>query len=289
MENFTLKTSDNLELHLSKFVPENPKAVVQIIHGLKEHRKRYFHFAEFLYNNGFAVVLSDNRGNGESCNDDNILGCMKSIDLIVEDQFMITKYIKENFPNIPNYILGHSFGSMISRCYIQKYDNHISKLVLSGTVGYNPGVLIAYPIANLIIKFKGPLSYSKILSSFADNGDISWVCSNEETMEKYRNDPFCTGYKYSSIAIHTIFDAMKRIFNKDLYKVQNKDLKILSIAGEKDPVTRFKKGIEKSINTLKDVGYKQVESIVYKDMLHEVLNETEKDKVYADVLKFFNS
>ena len=58
------------------------------------------------------------------------------------------------------------------------------------------------------------------------------------------------------------------------------------ISGEKDPVTKGTKGIADSILSLKKAGYKNIENIVYKDMLHEVLNEVNKEQVYKDVLDF---
>ncbi len=288
MKEYKYIFGDGLEANCSRMDAENPKAVVQIIHGLKEHNKRYYHFAEFLNKNGYAVFMSDNRGHGYSVNSDYPLGYMTDINRMVQDQYELTLYIKNQYEKTPVYILGHSFGSMLARCYIQKHDNEIAKLVLSGTVGYNPFINIAYPLSKLIIKMKGKKGYSRILHAIADNGDISWVCSNEETMEQYRNDYFCTGYKYMNASIETIFQAMKELHNTGGYKCSNPDMPILSIAGEKDPVTRGKKGIADSINTLKKIGYNSIDSIVYSNMLHEVLNETGKEQVYNDVLNFFD-
>ncbi len=79
---------------------------------------------------------------------------------------------------------------------------------------------------------------------------------------------------------------LKELHNIKAYKCQNPELKILSITGEKDPVTKSEKGISDSILTLKKAGYKNIENIVYKDMLHEVLNEVDKEQVYKDVLDF---
>ncbi len=288
MKEFKYTFKDGLEASCTRVDRENPKAVVQIIHGLKEHNRRYYHIAEYLNNNGYAVFMSDNRGHGCSVNDNFPLGYMTDLKLMVEDQYELTKYIKTQYPNTPVYILGHSFGSMLARCYIQDHDDEISKLVLSGTVGFNKLVYIAYPLSRIIIKLKGPKGRSKILEAIADNDDISWVCSNEETMEKYRNDHFCTGYKYMNASFETLFKAMNELHNVSAYKCKNPSMPILSIAGENDPVTKGFKGIEDSINTLKKIGYSDITSIIYENMLHEVLNETGKEKVYKDLLNFLD-
>ena len=264
MKEYTLTLSDGLNASCGRLDSPSPKAAIQIIHGLKEHKKRYYEIAEFLNKNGYAVFTSDNRGHGYSVNDEYPLGYT------------------------PLYMIGHSFGSMLARCYLQKHDDNISKLVLSGTVGYNNLVGIALLLGKAINNIKGEMGYSVILQAAADNGDISWVCSNEETMEKYRNDPFCTGYKYMNNSIYTIFNAMKELHNTEAYECKNPSLPILSMAGEKDPVTKGEKGIQDSIDTLQNIGYQNVSSIVYKDMLHEVFNETGKEKVYADLLNFLD-
>ena len=115
-------------------------------------------------------------------------------------------------------------------------------------------------------------------------------------MEKYNQDPFCTGYKYMNVSIYNIFKAMKELHNFKGYRCLNPDLPILSITGEKDPVTKGAKGLKDSISSLEkigyknieNIGYKNIENIVYKNMLHEVLNETGKEKVYTDLLNFIN-
>ncbi len=286
MNEFSINTFDNLKLSMASADINNPKAVVQIVHGLKEHKKRYYDFAAYLKDNGYAVFMSDNRGHGYSINDDYPLGYMADIHLLVKDQYEITKYIKSKYENTPLYMLGHSYGSMIARTYLQNYDAEISKLILSGTVAYNMFVNIGLLLGKIINTLKGEKSSSIILQSIADNDNISWVCSNTETMAQYKSDPFCTGYKYMNVSIINIFKGMKELHNIKAYKCQNPELKILSITGEKDPVTKSEKGISDSILTLKKAGYKNIENIVYKDMLHEVLNEVDKEQVYKDVLDF---
>jgi hypothetical protein len=48
LEKIKLAANDGLELSTVLFSAEDPKALVQIIHGAVEHKNRYFDFAEFL-------------------------------------------------------------------------------------------------------------------------------------------------------------------------------------------------------------------------------------------------
>ncbi|MDE7168627.1 MAG: lysophospholipase [Mucispirillum sp.] len=289
MKETNISMPDGLNVRALIFERDNPKAAVQIIHGLKEHKKRYIHFAEFLHGNGYAVIVCDNRGHANSVNDKFPLGYMDGIDLMADDAHTVTEHIKNLYPDTPLYMLGHSFGSLIARHYMKTHDSKISKLVLSGTVGYIKSIPIGIIIAKIITALKGKKGGSKILRALADNGDVSWVCSDKETMEKYRADKFCCGYKYYNAAIYTIFESVKELHNFKAFKCENPNLPILSVTGGLDPVTGGKRGIDDSISSLQRAGYKNIKNILYENMLHEVLNETDKETVYRDILSFFEN
>ena len=70
--------------------------------------------------------------------------------------------------------------------------------------------------------------------------------------------------------------------------MQNKSLSIFVIAGSKDPVIQDEKKFLELVDFLKELGYKDVTSKLYKDLKHEILNEEEKNIIYKDVLDFFN-
>ena len=91
MNEFSINTFDSLKLSMASAEISSPKAVVQIVHGLKEHKRRYYNFAEYLKNNGYAVFMSDNRGHGYSVNNEYPLGYMADIHLLVKDQYEITQ------------------------------------------------------------------------------------------------------------------------------------------------------------------------------------------------------
>ena len=103
---------------------------------------------------------------------------------------------------------------------------------------------------------------------------------------RYRKDPLCTGYKYTNRAVLTVWEADRDLKNYKGYECKNPELPILSITGVDDPVTGFEKGLQDSVKNLRRVGYKDIRTIVYPKMKHEVLNEEGKDRVYADALSF---
>ena len=149
-----IKMRDGFSLAVTKFDIENPVGVVQLAHGAKEHRKRYYKFCEFLNSIGLAAIISDNRGHGESVSEDHPLGHMNNFYEIVEDLHELSVYIKNTYKDLPLYMFGHSLGSVFARCYIEKYDTEIDKLIISGTVNYRTEVLFGLFIGRIITALK---------------------------------------------------------------------------------------------------------------------------------------
>ena len=96
--------------------------------------------------------MHDHRGHGKSVRQQEDLGYFYNgkEKAIVEDLHQITLWIKEEYPNLPVYLLGHSMGTLVARNYIKKYDNEIKKLILTGPPCKNPAV----DIGLLLAKFR---------------------------------------------------------------------------------------------------------------------------------------
>lgn len=281
-----LKSHDSLYLSVSLFETVNPKAVIQIIHGAKDHKERYYEFIKWLNANGFNVVIKDIRGHGKSVNNKYTLGYIESLNEMIEDEHIITNYIKNRYPDLDIYMFGHSLGSMIAQIYLENYDLEIKKLVLSGPVNYDEQVNIGLFLGKWITKLFGKRKYSDLLNGFANFNTDTWLVSNPTVLESYRNDPLCN-FKYTNQAMLTILNANKELNNYKNYKGQNKLLSILIISGELDKIAGGLPGLNETINKLNKVGYSNIQNIVYPNMKHEVLNEYNKEKVFTDIIKFY--
>lgn len=288
-QDFTVPAADGLLLACTLFPCENPKGVVQMIHGAKEHKERYYDFCGFLQRNGYAVLISDIRGHGASVNEKYTLGYMDGLSILIEDQRTLTAYVREEYPGVPLHLFGHSFGSMIARKYLQMFDADLTSLVLSGTANYIKIVKVGMAYGKLVIKKKGERSHNLFMMNAKAEKDDSWLVYNEEILKNYRKDPLCgEGCKYTNRAVLTVWEANRELKNYKAYECKNPTLPILSISGEEDPVTGFTKGIRDSVRNLEYVGYKNIRTIVYPGMKHEVLNEVGNDQVYQNVLAFFD-
>lgn len=297
MERVVIKSRDgyNLEVHI--FSVENPKAVVQLIHGMEEHQERYEPFIEFLNRNNYSVVSSDMRGHGSSAKN---LGYFKDKDgykELIEDQKSVTKYIKEKFVDCPIYIFAHSMGTIITRVLLQENSNDYEKVVLSGYPNYQKGAYAGIAVANIVKAFKGAKYKSKFIASLSvdsfnksiknPNTKYDWISHNEENVKAYIEDPYC-GIGFTCSAFSDLFHLVIMMNKPKLYFNTNKNMRILLLRGIDDPCTGGEKGANNSYKVLCDAGFSNIERIDYPNMRHEILAEKDNQKVYNDVLNFYD-
>lgn len=291
---------DDLLLALTITIPDEDipvKGIVQISHGMAEHKERYYPFMEFLADNGYIGVINDHRGHGDSVKSEEDLGYFydENGKYIVEDLHQITKEIKKEYPDLPVYLFGHSMGSLVVRCYLKHYDNEIDKLIVCGAPCKNIGAYFGIALAKLISKFKGDKYRSKLIQKLAfssypkkfksEKKDINcWISSDRKNKNEYSNDKKC-GYIFTLNGFINLFKLVINTYSNKEWEKQNLDLPIFFIAGDEDPVIG---GIQKWINAYefleKDIGYKNVSHKLYKGKRHELLNEDIKEKVYYDIL-----
>lgn len=283
-----LTNADGFDLYVNYFDVENPKAVVQIVHGMLEHSLNYIDFAKYLNDKGYAVIIADNRGHGKSISENYPSGFIKDYRELVDDQLMVNKYIRMIHPGKEIYMLGHSMGSLIARNYLKDYDHTIDKLVLTGTVAYIRLAAIGVFLGNIVCFYLGEKRRSKILDTLSGirSKDPSWISYSEENIKTKKMDPMrLKGFLAKSNLC--LFALVKGLNEKRKYKLRNKNLQILSLNGVDDDVTGSKKGLYKSLGILKSIGYENIDLKIYDHMKHEILNEENNIEVYEDIGKFF--
>lgn len=131
---FYFKGKEDLNIHVYKYTSESvkPKAVIQIAHGMSETAIRYKEFEQKLTENGYVVYINDHRGHGITAKTmDNVgyLAEKEGFTCLVEDMNILTNIIKEENPDLPIYLFGHSMGSFASQRYIMEYGNNLAGLI----------------------------------------------------------------------------------------------------------------------------------------------------------------
>ncbi len=300
IKNYVITSNfDNLPLHVVEYFPScEPKGVMQILHGMCEFKERYASFMQHFCDKGYIVVCYDQRGHGDSVKESTDLGYFydDSAKGIVEDGAQLTTYLKEQYPNLPITLFGHSMGSMVARCYLREHDNLVDKVIVCGSPSKNPLAGIAIGIAKGIGLFRGKHHRSKMLcylstgkgqKNFPGEAKGAWLSQNRENIEAFYSNPkgkfifTCNGFV-------NLFKLMKYTYKKKGYHVQAPTLPIHFISGSDDPVLVSDLKWFQSIEFLRSVGYENVTGKLYKGLRHEVFHDIGKEEVLADILAFMD-
>lgn len=281
-------------------VPENPKGILQIVHGMVEHIGRYEAFMTYLAESGFIVCGHDHLGHGRTAESDGEFGYFAKKDgyrLVCEDVCRFGNAVREDYPELPFILMGHSMGSFVARHIARDHPDICDALIVMGTSGKNP---LAYPgllIARIIRKLKGEKHISKFVSWVAfssynkrtgSDHPWAWTSRDEKELEKRDADPFCN-FSFTVSAMCDLILLQSLCNRKDWFMNIRKDLPILIVSGEEDPVGCYGKGVEQVYESLIAEGVTDVSRKLYPDMRHEILNEIGREDVYADILDFLLS
>lgn len=276
-----------------------PRAIVQISHGMVEYVERYEGFAEFLNEHGILVAGNDHLGHGYSCTAEEDRGYFaeEKGDIIpMQDLHRLTLLLQKKYPQIPYFLFGHSMGSFFARRYLCMYPHEIDGAIICGT-GWQPRVVLAG--ARMLTHggklLRGGRYRCKIIDGLAFGSmnkkfepaktPKDWLCRNEVSVEKYIHDERC-GFIFTLNGYRTLFCAMEQAQKKKELEKMEKSLPVLFISGEDDPVGDFGKGVKKAVSAFHEVGMRDVECILYPECRHELINELNKDEIFQDVLEW---
>ena len=308
---FTFKDKDDIEIFVYKWEPDTPaKAVVQIVHGLAEHAKRYSRVAEALCNDGYLCYANDARGHGRTAGDltektlagnAGVLG-PNGWRGVVNDLHELTNIIKKERPDLPIFLIGHSWGAMLSQDYIQDWGNELKGVILSGTNGKVRALVVK--AGKLILKSEikklGPTEPSQKMHDMnfkSNNHDwdldegatgFEWLTRDKEEMQKYIDDPWCGFVSPANLWLEFLY-GFEKIYDSKQEKTIPKDLPIHFISGSLCVIGNKTKSVKAMIDRLNKYGIKDVTYKFYQDARHEIFNEINRDEVFKDVINWLNS
>lgn len=293
---------DEIPLSTMTCIPEDEadlKGIVQIAHGMCEHKERFIPFMEYLCGKGYVCVIHDHRGHGASvkCPDD--LGYMSESGWrgIVDDILVVNEHIRNSFPNLPVFLFGHSMGSLAVRSFTKRYDRLLNGLIVCGSPSRNPATKAGRMLARIIASVKGErhrpslihkMAFESFNSRFASEGENAWLSTDKNIVREYNDDPLC-GYMFTANGFIGLFDLMLDTYSNEGWRVDNPSLPVHFIAGADDPCITSCKDFAKAVDHMKTAGYTKVSSRLYDGMRHEILNETDKKRVWNDVLRTLES
>jgi alpha-beta hydrolase superfamily lysophospholipase len=303
---------DGIKIYLYRWLPEQeqkPKAILHIVHGMAEHALRYHHLAEKLTESGIEVWAADQRGHGKTanpevndigrggllghCGDNNSIAC------VTADIHAINSEIRKNKPNIPIFLLGHSWGSFIVQNYIEYSDDlKINGCILSGTKGPGGFIIMAgVPLMMLTATLRGQRKASRFAKSIADGAYnkpfkpnrtvFDWISRDEKEVDKYIADPQC-GFLCSSGFYRDLLKLLYNIHRSDALARINRSLPVYVFSGSADPVGEMSKSPTALVNAYRKLGINDCEFVLYPGARHETLNETNREEVIENLLSWIN-
>lgn len=296
-EFLAFKDNHNQVVQAFLWLPEEePKKVLQIVHGMTEHMGRYAKLAEILTEAGIAVAGFDLKGHGmnakeQACASFGEGGWEAELKEIHE----FHKTLMHRFPKAKHYMMGFSLGSFLIREYFSLYENSdIEGAIIMGT-GQQPAFLLSLIMAIVkgeikkagfdnTTKLVRTLSFGTYNRKFRPNRTkADWLCSDEEELRKYISDDLCKE-DISSGLFWQLLDAMKRMASVDTYAKWNKNMPVPLISGADDPVGDAGKGVRIVEQAMKKSGLCSVTLKLYPKGRHDVLHE-EKSGIASSACK----
>jgi len=301
MKEFTIKSDyDDLDLSVLVATPADkvPVGIVQLVHGMTEHKERYIPFMNYLAERGFVSIIHDHRGHGKSLKSENDLGFFYKggWKAMVKDVLKVQNYVKKEYPGLPVYLFGHSMGSMVVRSFVKRYDDSVAKLIVCGCPSYNAAAGAGLALAEAMSFIMGEhyrsgllqyLSTGAFNKKFKKEGPCAWHTVNKDNVEKYIADPQC-GFRFTANGYANLFSLVLDCYAKKDWTIKNPSLPILFISGGDDPCRLSDEKFYQAVNFMKERGYSDVSSRLYEGLRHEILNEKECETIFADVVEFCN-
>ncbi|MEK1940259.1 MAG: alpha/beta hydrolase [Pseudomonas sp.] len=295
-DDFWLTASDAPPLYVNRwYAAQAPKAVVMVAHGMAEHGGRYGRLGEALVAAGYELYAHDQRGHGKTAQR-GVLGMyaeQHGWQRVVNDLANLNHHIRQQHPNVPIFLLGHSMGSYIGQAYLMHHSCSVQGAILSGS-NYQPVGL--YKAAAGIARFErwrqgatgrsaliDFLSFGSFNKAFKPNRTaFDWLSRDPVEVDKYVNDPLC-GFRCTNQLWIDLLEGMQQITPVNSLKQIDANLPLFVIGGDRDPVSEGKR-LENLTAALREAGHKNTLLKLYPDARHELLNETNRDEVTADLL-----
>ena len=297
---FEFTDRDQFKVFVYKWEPAQPaKAVVQIAHGAGEHALRYQRVAEFLNDHGYVVYANDHRGHGRTA------GSMEALGKAGEDGWngivsgfaQLTGIIKGENPGLPVFVLGHSLGSILAQQYIEQHGSDLAGVVLSGSWGTNGDTAAFMGAIDRAILAQGrdapSMEYVALFASlnerFEGHTAFDWLSRDPAEVKKFVDDPWSGSFAFSNGLVRDWFVGMERIWRPENEARIPKALPVLILSGDQDPAGGFSVGTQVLIDRYRALGLGDLTYKFYPGARHEILNETNRDEVQADILGWLDA
>lgn len=260
-----------------------PVGVVQIAHGLAEHGERYDRFAKALNAAGFVVHAVDHRGHGRTA--DGRLGDFGTAGFggLIADMAQFGAVLRAQHGRLPLFLFAHSMGSFAAQAAIIDHAATWSGVVLSGSTALD---MLVAAMANA--PADAPKGLEAFNAGFEHRTGYEWLSRDNTEVDAYVANPWC-GWDVPEDVIASLFAPAPRLADPARLAGIRRDLPILIASGDADPLAGGGALIQLLGKRYRDAGITDVTVKLYPAARHEILNETNRDEVTADILAWLRA
>ena len=298
-ESFFSSEADGLPISVMAVIPDQKpcRAVIQLVHGMSEHKERYLPFMKYLAEQGYISVIHDHRGHGKSVRYKEDLGYMYGgkAEALLQDIRTVNRKIHTKFPKLPVILMGHSMGSLAVRAFTAKHDGCIDMLIVCGSPSYNQARPLGVALAKAEKAIFGEKHRSKLIEAISfgagamkfrkDKTCTAWICSDPAVAKEYEESELC-GFTFTDEAYLVLFELMKQAYDVKHFSCTNPKMPVLFVSGAEDPCLINVRHFAKTVQAMRHAGYLDVKGKLYPGMRHEILNEKNKEQVYHDIVVY---
>ena len=301
--NFRFLSADGkTSLHAVEWLPEGEvRAVLQIAHGVAEYIERYAPLASFLTERGFAVVGHDHLGHGQSI----VAGAPRlyfgpkgSWDWVIADLHALRKRTGERFPDAPYFLMGHSMGSFLARCYLIRHPGSVDGAIIMGTGHMSPLMVTggrAFAAFEILRKGEtlpsaavSKLSFGTYNKVFAPNRTaFDWISTSEARVYAYVADPLC-GENPSMGLFREMLGGIAFMTRQENIEKMDRSTPVFFVSGAMDPVGGLGKEVQRAFSAFQKAGVQDVSMKLYPGLRHEILNEDCAETVHQDLYQWLS-
>ena len=249
-----------------------PHAVLIVAHGLGEHARRYLDPLTPLIAAGWAVYAQDHRGHGLTAGDPDDFGEFgrNGAALVVEDLRRLTSLAHAEHPDLPRILLGHSLGSFFAQAFVFDHSHAIEGLVLSGTAAFGDRTGPPPRLDQIAVDGEAPRT------------PFDWLSRDPAQVDAYIADPLC-GFSRKPNPEDGFAETAQRLKDPAEIARIRKDLPIYVFVGDKDPINQDLALLAPLVERYRAAGLTDLTVKVYPNGRHEMLNETNRAEVVADL------
>ena len=287
---------DKTPLSVLMVTPDGaPKGLVQFSHGMAEHKERYLRVMCLLAAEGYASIIHDHRGHGESVRAQQDLGYFypAGADGVTADLAQVNALLRRRFPGLKLVMVGHSMGSLAARAYAAEHGDTLDGLLLSGSPGYNAacgmGKALTWVLQGAHLgndrarsKLMDAMLNGPFEKNFKGDSHFLWLSADRDNVRAYENDPLC-GFGFTLNGYRALLTLMQRAYDEKTRLPETLPVRFMS--GEDDPCALGHMGFDMARENIEKRGPKNVEAKMYPGLRHEIFNEL-SDEVDNDLLKF---